>query len=177
MMYLAFMQDTLRLPRRTKRSVTAGRERQGSRSLGPRTIRYALQMSKDQQDFADVLDLAISRWFESAEDFARQTGISASSVSRWSARQSVPSARMIEKIAPYLRVPANKLLALAYPGLSHTSPQVTITEKPVHPLAREIGRMLDEGSQLTDEQRDTITRLIDAVLAPYRRLMRARKSA
>lgn len=177
-MYLALVQDTLRVPRRTKRTVTEGQERQGRRSAGPRLVRYALRVSKDQPDFADVLGAAIAKWYESPEDFARKTQgqISNSSISRWLARKSLPSARKVEVLAPLMHIATDRLMAICYPSMSRTSVPVP-PERVMHPLARELDRMLGDDSPLPDDVRELIGKLVDAVLAPYRRFLRQRKSA
>jgi hypothetical protein len=173
--------DALRKPRVVKPVRTEGQERQGRRSRGPRQFRYALRMSKDQQrDFADVLQAAIDKWYESAEDFARKSEgrVSNSSLSRWLARRSLPSAKMIEVIAPMMHMTPNRLMAICYPGTASGRAAVAAgpVDRPIHPLARELDRMIGAGSPLAEDVRDLIVKLVDAVLAPYRKLMRSRKA-
>jgi hypothetical protein len=182
-MYLALMQgtklDALRKPRVVKPVRTEGQERQRSRSQGPKVFRYSLRMSKDQRDFADVLQAAIDKWYESAEDFARKSGgvVSNSSVSRWLARKSVPSARKIELLAPLMHITPQRLMAICYPSTAGgKTVAVVAKEKPIHPLARELDRMIGADSVLDEDVRQLVEKLVDSVLAQYRRLLRARKA-
>ncbi|NUT52369.1 MAG: helix-turn-helix transcriptional regulator [Saccharothrix sp.] len=135
-------------------------------------------MSKDTRDFAEVLQAAIDKWYESAEDFARKSGgvVSNSSVSRWLARKSVPSARKIEQIAPLMHITPERLMAICYPSMAGGRTVTVMPDKPIHPLARELDRMIGDGSPLAEDTRDVIERLVDSVLAPYRKLLRSRKA-
>lgn len=182
-MYLAFMQgtklDALRKPRVVKPVRTEGQERQGHRSRGPRTFRYSLQMSKETRSFGQVLQAAIDKWYESAEDFARKSEgrVSNSSLSRWLAGKSLPSARMIEVLAPMMHISPQRLTAICYPNLAGGRTSATsAAEKPIHPLARELDRLIGGESPLSEDVRELIVRLVDSVLAPYRKFLRSRKA-
>lgn len=166
--------DTLRKPRQQKRAKTDGELRQGSRSLGPRVVRYRLRVSKDERSFADVLKDVIERWYESDSDFAASAGVSNSAVSRWASGKQVPTPAKIEQIAPFMRMPAARLLGIAYPGTG--TPDARLGPD-VHPLVLDLARMLGPNSPLPDDKRDTLMTLIDALVAPYRRFLRVRKSA
>lgn len=136
-------------------------------------------MSKDARDFADVLQAAIDKWYESAEDFARKSDgrVSNSSISRWLARKSLPSAKMIEVLAPMMRMTPQRLTAVCYPSLAGgKTVGTTAADKPIHPLARELDRMIGADSPLADDVRELVVKLVDSVLAPYRKLMRSRKA-
>lgn len=181
-MYLALMQgtklDALRKPRVVKPVRTEGQERQGRRSRGPRLVRYPLRMSKDQRDFADVLRAAIDKWYESPEDFARKSGgvVSNSSVSRWLARKSLPSARKVEALAPLMHMTPQRLMAICYPSMAGTKTVSVVPERPMHPLARELDRMIGVDSPLAEDTLELLVKLVDSVMAPYRRFMRVRKT-
>lgn len=181
-MYLALMQgtklDALRKPRVVKPVRTEGQERQGRRSRGPRLVRYPLRMSKDQRDFADVLQAAIDKWYESAEDFARKSGgvVSNSSVSRWLARKSLPSAKKIQELAPLMHMTPQRLMAICYPGTAGGKTVTVVPERPIHPLARELDRIVGVDSPLAEDTRELVEKLVDTVLAPYRRYLRSRKA-
>lgn len=167
--------DTVRTPRRTKRPATQGEQRQGYRSLGPTVIRYGLRVSKDDRTFAKVLSDVIDRYYESDSDFAASAGVSSASVSRYVSGQSIPSPKTIDKLAPHMRMSVERLRAIVYPSGATAEP--THGELDWHPLALDLNRLLGGGSTVPAAERSTLETLVGAVMTPYRRYLRNRKSA
>lgn len=164
-------------------------------------ISYALPMSKgaaspQPRDFADVLDYTIVRWFGNVEsDFAAAAGVSGASVSRWRRRIGRPSNTKLEKMQPHIRdnrgrpVSLPWLVDITWPGQKAPTPGQYRPGKDApkageapswlllrHALPVELDRMLAEDSPIPDDERDTLTKLINSAMAPYRTYMRKRKT-
>lgn len=176
------MEGDLLAPGRRKRRISAGQQRHKHRALGPRLIRYSVQMGKEP-DLADIISASIDRWYESAEDFARKAGVTGSTVSRMVNRKGVPSARILERIAPYVLdskgrpVPARTLVALAYPSLAAPGDAKPIAAtRDIHPLAVELDRLIGDGSPLEESKRSNLVQLADMLITPYRSYLRRRKA-
>lgn len=120
-----------------------------------------------------MLAEAITEHYDSDADFARQAGVSSSAVSRWVSGQTVPSVAMIERIAPWLRVPASTLIAIVHPQLVGVEGD---DQQRSHPLARELDRMLDDASPVPIDERQVLETIVDRVVAPYRRHFRRRRT-
>lgn len=119
--------------------------------------------------------LARSTIYANSSDFARQAGVSPSSVSRWISGKERPTPRILEKIAPKLGIDIRDLVALAYPE-SMTDPVAPVVAQP-HRLAVELDRMLAGTSPISEEDRATIETFIDRFLEPYRSRTNRRRSA
>ncbi len=131
--------------------------------------RYRLRVRKS---FAELLPQLIrDRLYDSPSAFARDAGVSESSVSRWIAGKERPGNRTIEKIAPKLGLTVAELSGVVY-GTDAQGPAVEPTA--YHPLALEIARLLGDDSPLPPDRRDILATLIDGALAPYRRDLRRR---
>lgn len=165
-------------------------------------ISYALPMSKEAatpqpRDFADILDATLERWYETEAEFAALAGISAASVSRWRRRIGRPGEAMLEKMQPHIKdrrgrvVPLPWLIGITYPGqAAPTSGQyrpakdaskggtkaAPAWELLEHSKARELDRMLAKDSPIPPDERDTLEKLVDSVMAPYRTYLRKRKT-
>lgn len=144
---------------------------QRSRRLNVGVIRYRLRVGKT---FSEVLSEAIEEWYASDSDFARRAGVSSSAVSRWVAGTVIPTVPTLEKIAPYLRLPAAALISIAYPGTgSNAGGPAT---KLHHPLALDVDRLLGEESPVPEDERATLATLLEHVVSPYRRHLRRRRA-
>lgn len=167
--------DTLRKPRARKRAASDGESRQGTRLLGPRVVRYSLRVSKDDRSFAELLSDVIERYYESDSDLAASAGISPSTVSRLVSGQATPSPATIRKLAPHMRTTEARLRAIVYRDEHPT--ELGADGPQLHPLAIDLGRMLASDSAVPSGERSTLETLVTAVMAPYRRYLRTRKSA
>jgi transcriptional regulator with XRE-family HTH domain len=180
------METLLLAPKRGRMSRSAGQARQRRRANGPRKVRYRFPVRKEDPTFGQVLAESIELWYESDSDFARKANVSSSAVSRWVAGAQVPRPETIEKMAPWVKdssgraYPAARLLAIAYPGFaaaaSGRTAATTQAPLPVHPLARDVVRMLAPDSPLPAAKREALESLLDALVAPYRTYLGKRKS-
>lgn len=136
---------------------------------------YRLRMSKQgAEEFGTYLANFIARSgrFPDATTFARAAGISPSAVSRWVNGRERPSPTALQKIAPHIGTTPRELFAIAYPELSgDAAPEPAATE----PVLAELAAMLDPGSPLSDEDRETIRTLVDRVIDSWRKQMRGRR--
>lgn len=124
-----------------------------------------------RKSFAERLpELIKDRLYPNPAAFARDAGVSESSVSRWTAGKERPGPRTIERIAPKLGLTVAELTALVY-ETDDTAPAPSVT---YHPLAMEIARLLGDDSPLPPDRREVLATLIDGALAPYRRELRRR---
>jgi transcriptional regulator with XRE-family HTH domain len=144
-----------------------------------KVVRYCLRVSKDRPlpTFPEFLAQAIDARFDSDSAFARAAGVSPSAVSRWVKGELRPTPPMLERISRALGINVNTLSAIAYPELA-AAPEMTY-EPPAaqHPLVRELERLLAEDSPVPAGDRDTLHRVIDSVLQPYRRYLKGRRRA
>ncbi len=83
-----------------------------------------------------------------------------------------PKVETLRQVAVALDLPPDALLTVAYDDAS--VPLSTFPALP--PLAAEIGRMLADDSPIAGEDRERLAAILDAVVAPYRRQMRKRKT-
>lgn len=112
--------------------------------------------------------------FPTPTHFARSVGTDPSVVLRWLSEEQRPTIRSIQRIAPVLGKTVNEMVLAAYPDRLGT----TAAPVPqVHPLAHELGRMLDEGSPIPLADRQALESVLDRMLDPYRKIMRRRQSA
>lgn len=117
--------------------------------------------------FPDYLKEAIPRMgYQTPTDFARAAGISPSVVLRWLNGQTRPLVPLLERVAPFLGTRLSTLVRLAYPEIDEGIP--IENSAALHPLAAELDRRLGPRSTLSDLDKDTLTRIVDSVLAPYR---------
>jgi transcriptional regulator with XRE-family HTH domain len=147
--------------------------------VGDLTNSYRLRVSKQASvDFGRyIANLIAGSSYPNASAFARDAGVSPSSVSRWINGHERPAPRLIPQVAAKLGRPVSELLAMAYPDESTQA-----TEPPplaeVHPLVGRLGRWLAPDSPLPPEGRQTIEfyvgNLLDAVEAQYRDRMKRR---
>jgi len=165
------MANRLSGPPTVKRSVARGHH---GKRLNVGVVRYRLQMSKQElPSFPEFLADAIKRArFETPTDFARAAGVHPSVVSRW-LKGERPSARLLERVAPTLRVSVKQLLAIAYPGADE--PEAPESHA-LHPLALDVERLLSEESPVPPDERATLATLLEHVVSPYRRHLRRRKA-
>jgi transcriptional regulator with XRE-family HTH domain len=141
--------------------------------------RYGLHVSKDQADaFQRYLATLIAESdYPHATAFARDAGVSPSAVSRWINGKERPAPRLIPAIAAKLGRPVREMMEMAYPEIEADAATVVPELVETDPLARELDRMLDDESPLSDEDRHAIRTIVDRVIEPYRRQMRRRRPA
>lgn len=126
--------------------------------------------------FPEYLKRAISRaGFDTPTDFAREAGISSSVVSRWLNGQVRPDVPLLERVAPFLGTKVSTLVRLAYPEINDDGLPIEESTK-LDPLAAELDRRLGERSKLTEEEKDTLRRLVNSVLTQYRARRGTRKA-
>lgn len=119
--------------------------------------------------FPDYLRSAIQRGgWKTPTDFARTAGIHPSVVLRWLNGETRPAVPLLERVSPHLGTSLSTLVRLAYPEIDEGLAGVE-QESALHPLAAELNRQLADNSALSDLDKDTLTRLVDSVLATYRR--------
>lgn len=166
-------------PRTRLRAVATGRELATRRVLNVKLVRYRLHVSKDQEvpSFPEWLAEVIAARYDSDSAFARAAGVSPSVVSRWTKGDLTPTPRFLEKIAPALGVSKTTLTAIAYPGLASEPVVAPREERPIHALARDVDRLLGEESPVPEAERATLAGLLEAVVSPYRRYLRKRRTA
>lgn len=127
-----------------------------------------------------VLRAAANRGLDRQADISRATGISGSLLSKWFHGFERPSMASLHKLADGLVVPFRDLVILSGRASSDELDGSEVIEPPddgLPPLARELARMLAEESPLSDDQRHTLTVVIDHAVGPYRPYMRRRRSA
>lgn len=112
--------------------------------------------------------------FPTPTHFARTVGTDPSVVLRWLSEEQRPTIRSIQRIAPVLGKTVNEMVLAAYPDRLGTA---AAPVPQVHPLAHELGRMLDEGSPIPLADRQALESVLDRMLDPYRKIMRRRQSA
>jgi transcriptional regulator with XRE-family HTH domain len=171
----ASMQRQMERPATRKKAVATGRARDARRSLSVNLVRYRLRVSKPDPTFPEFLAEAIKRaGFATPTDFARAAGIHPSVASRW-LKGERPTLRLLERVAPTLHVPVQRLVSIAYPG--EVQPDEVPAKPAPHALALELERLLAEDSPVPAMDRDTLERVIDSVLQPYRRHLKGRRRA
>lgn len=176
----AFMGTAQAFASRAALHRSAGQRRHAPRIVQARTTRYSLRVREDRPTFAQVLIDVIGRWYESDSDFARKAGVSPSAVSRWVAGMQVPRPETIRKMAPWMRDAngrahgAGWLLAVAYPDVAETREGRAEAAPNMHPLAREVMRLLADDSPMPEGMREIFANLLDHLIAPYRRYLRKR---
>jgi transcriptional regulator with XRE-family HTH domain len=126
--------------------------------------------------FGDYLRDAIhAAGFATPTQFARAVQTDPSVVLRWLSEEQRPTIRSLERVAPALGKTINEMVNAAY---KDRLPEDTSAQRPMHPLAYEIGRILAEDSQLPAPEREALLHKLERTLEPYRRdLRRRRRSA
>lgn len=165
------MPSRLSGPPQVKRAVARGG---GRRSINVQVVRYRLRMSEQGlPSFPEFLLDAIRRaHFATPTDFARAAGVHPSVVSRW-VKGERPTLRLLERVAPTLRVSVRQLVSVAYPGEDEFVPDGPAP----HPLALDIERLLAADSPMPDAEREVLATLIEHVVSPYRRYLRKRRAS
>ncbi len=105
--------------------------------------------------------------------FARAAGRDPSVVHRWIYGITVPTAKALAEVAPTLGVPEADLIAAAF----SSDPDDTVPRDHVPQVAAELAQMLRPDSPLSDEDRQFLGVMTERLVAPYRSLMRKRRSA
>lgn len=125
------------------------------------------------QAFGPYLARAIAAaGYPHATAFAREVGISPSSVSRWIRGEERPTVRLLERIAASLNVDIRELVALAYPeAVPADAPRLTT------PLAAELDRLIGPDSSLSVGDQAFLRDVVDRLIAPYRVTSKRRRTA
>lgn len=137
-----------------------------------------MRVSKGNElpSFPVFLASAIEALYPNPSAFARAAGVSASAVSRWLSGELRPTPKTLERIAGALKVPTATLSAIAYPELATGDAVPTyVAPARVHPLVRNLEALLDPASTLSPMERDTLERLVGAVVQPYLRHLKGRR--
>jgi transcriptional regulator with XRE-family HTH domain len=136
---------------------------------------WPMSQPRPQIGFGAYLKEAIlAARFPTPTQFARAVGTDPSVVLRWLSEEQRPTIRSLEKIAPVLGRGINEVVLAAYPDrLGGLRPSIA----QLHPLAHELGRMLDDGSPIPEDDRRALESVLDRILDPYRKVMRRRRSA
>lgn len=111
------------------------------------------------------------RGFERPVDLGRETGISPSLIGRWMRDEALPGMANLRRLAPALGV-AVEIAAARAGHLDHQAP----ADVEVSPLIGELSRLLDPNGPLPDDERQTLSILVDRVISPYRRHLRKRRA-
>ncbi|MEU4216876.1 helix-turn-helix transcriptional regulator [Actinoplanes sp. NPDC026623] len=112
--------------------------------------------------------------FPTPTHFARAVGTDPSVVLRWLSEEQRPTIRSIERIAPVLGRSIPEIVVAAYPDrLGGPAPAAPA----VHPLVRELGRILREDSPIPAGDRAALETVLDRMFEPYRKVLRRRRSA
>jgi transcriptional regulator with XRE-family HTH domain len=111
-------------------------------------------------------------------ELARRVGVGSATISRWIFKDGQPEAEKLRPLAEVLGVRYGKMLTLAGYG----EPEVDVAEElaklrpDLDPLAVELSQVLDDASPLPPAERDLLRQMVDRMIDPYRRTMRARRS-
>lgn len=108
-------------------------------------------------------------------ELAERVGVSPSSISRWIMQPIRPTTEALKRAADVLECDYDELLEVA--GHPRRSQQAIPLPADFVPLAAEIHRMLGPDSTLTDTEKTGVRTAVDAVIAPYRGLMRRSRRA
>ena len=126
--------------------------------------------------FPEFLAEMIAALFPNPSAFAKAAGVSPSAVSRWLSGELRPTPKTLERLAGPLQTPIATLTAIAYPELAiqNGAPR-PVAPVPVHPLVRDLARLLAEDSPVPSTERDTLERVVESVIQPYLRHLKARR--
>jgi transcriptional regulator with XRE-family HTH domain len=126
--------------------------------------------------FPEFLRQAIvRRGFQTPTDFARTARIHPSVVSRWANGEIRPTIPLLQRAAAHLDMELSTLVYIAYPEIKPG--MAAEDDRPdLHPLAAELNRYL-VSTTLSEVERDTLARLVDAILAQHRRSTRTTNTA
>ncbi|WP_189082357.1 helix-turn-helix domain-containing protein [Mangrovihabitans endophyticus] len=112
--------------------------------------------------------------FPTPTHFARAVGTDPSVVLRWLSEEQRPTIRSIDRIAPVLGKSIQDLVRAAYPDrLTDHRPATPA----MHPLVGELARILADDSPVPAADREALATVLDRMLAPYRKVLRRRRSA
>lgn len=115
---------------------------------------------------AYIEDAIVGGGFTSSTQFAREAGLDPSVVRRWINGQQRPTLRLLERVAPVLKVPVDQLIRAAYPDRVDGDAAVP---PPLHPLAREVDLLLGPNSRLSVNTRNALETVLQSLLDQYGR--------
>lgn len=115
----------------------------------------------------------------SQAELARLVGIGQATISRWIYKPQLPDPEKLRITAPVLGMTYGELLTVA--GYGEPSSDISAALSGLRPdvdaLAAELSAMLSPSSPLPEADRELLRTMIDRLIDPYRRTMRARRSA
>lgn len=108
-------------------------------------------------------------------ELAEMVGVDPTTISRWIMKPQKPQTDKLRALADALGEDYGEVLTRA--GHGRPAESVESVEIEIDPLARELGRMLDENSPLSDAERERLRIVIDSGLELYRPRMRRTRRA
>ncbi|GGM90718.1 helix-turn-helix domain-containing protein [Dactylosporangium sucinum] len=115
----------------------------------------------------------------SQTDLGALVGVAQATISRWIYRPDIqPEREKIELLPAALRLSVDELAELAEItgfNLAADTIRVAGAGTPLHPLAVEIGRMLEPTSPISVADRRVLEELLDRIVEPHRKTMRGRR--
>lgn len=127
--------------------------------------------------FGEWLRIQMIRSGKRAADIARETGLDASLVSKWTRDQALPTLGNLRRLAPALGVSFTEAAARAghidYDEVGATDPG---EPEELPPMLAELSLLLDPRGPMPDDERASLTTLIESAIRPYRRHLRGRRA-
>lgn len=111
----------------------------------------------------------------SRQDLAGLVRVSESTISRWITGPGKPKTEILAVAADALGIDLGELLVRAGHGRP-ADPETIKQPELAHPLLREVDRMLDPRSPLTDKDRERLLIIIEAGMEGFRSKMRRRRA-
>jgi transcriptional regulator with XRE-family HTH domain len=108
-------------------------------------------------------------------DVAEAVDVDPTTVSRWITKNAQPQHEKIRPLAKLLKEPYPEVLARAGYGRQKPAENVEPIRRELDDLAVELGKMLQDSSPLTDEEREKLRIVIDAGMGPYRQKMHSKR--
>ena len=121
-----------------------------------------------------LLDLIERYGFRSQSEFARHVDIQSSTISRWVTKPYTPEPKLLAKVAHRLaadNAEGDALYSELLRAAGHLGGAKSTSEHQqpaMHPLARDLAKMLSEHSALSEEDRDLLARMVEKVLGGFR---------
>lgn len=110
--------------------------------------------------------------FPTPTRFAREAKIEPNVVFSWLRGERRPTLRLIERFAPHLGLPISEIVAMVYPGQDGPPPR-----RPLHRLAREVDRLLDDSSPLSSEAKQRLVIVVEEAIAAARAGARGKRAS
>lgn len=127
--------------------------------------------------FGEWLRMQMIRTGKRAADIQRETGIDGSLVSKWTRDQAKPTLGNLRRLAPALGVTFAEAATVAghidYADVGATEPD---EPEQLSPLLQELSVLLDPHGPMSEDERASLTTLIESAVHPYRRHLRGRRA-